>query len=115
DVVGFAVGGGPVATVPAASAVAHGERDALAGGVAALLAPEVQRVTIARHLDGDRSGVADVLLGDGARQAAETIFVVGTRLFWRVRVDYPHDAYTGLLRAEHGLRVRKRARLHEVQ
>jgi hypothetical protein len=59
DVVGFAPGGGSVASRPSASAVAGGQSNALTGGVETLLAAEVDALTVGVEYHVQNSGVAD--------------------------------------------------------
>ena len=65
DVVRFAPGGRSVAAGPEASAVSHPEADALPGGEEALGSSDVDALAVVVEGDGDRSGVAELLVDGG--------------------------------------------------
>jgi hypothetical protein len=98
-VVGFAVRRGPVAAGPSASAVAHGEHDALSAAEEALLTPEIERIALSIEHELDTAALADVAIDDRTGESRAAVFGAPRRQHATERVstadrvgghDHPH-------------------------
>ena len=105
DVVRLAVRRGPVAARPAASAVAHRERDPLPRREQPLLPADLERIAARIHRDRHVAAVAHALIGDLRRKGDDAVLAVCHTVAGARRVHHLHQTYAGLSRAEHRLGV----------
>ena len=110
DVMRLTVGGRAVAAGPHASAVTHGQCDALSRGEQPMLPPDIEGVSAPVYRHGHDSAVADVLLGDRGRQSREAVLGVGDLVLHDL-----HQSHPGLPGPEDTLGIGERSGAQHVE
>jgi len=119
DVMCLAERRGAVAAAPTAASVAHGECDPLLRGVQTVFTADIERVARVIKSARHRAGIAHVLRCEPARQRRLVVFDMSHRrppVHGRGEgVTRDDDTDARLARAEHGVRIGKRAGHQNVE